>query len=459
MAFPLHGSRDPRVSLSRGHHPPTNDALPAPEGQPRPGGHPHGGGHPRGGSLSGKGPMGLDLDFDKAPFLVIWETTQACDLACKHCRAEAQPDRDPEELTTEEAKQLLRDVRRFGPIIFVFSGGDALKRPDIVELTQYGSELGLRMAITPATTPLCTRERLEELREAGIARVAVSLDGPNAEVHDEFRQVDGSFQHGLRILETARELGISTQVNTVVAKHNVNDFTEMAELLARAGIVFWEVFCLVPMGRARPEDVAGADAFEKVFHELYDLAKTVPFDIKVTAAPQYNRVVVQRKVAEHRARKVEQGIDVLTDGAAYSDVDGIGRARGVNDGDGFLFISHTGDLFPSGFLPVSGGNVRTDDLVDVYRDAPLFKDLRDQGTLKGKCGVCEYLKFCSGSRARAYAVTGDYLESEPFCAHVPTRYQKMVETGEAEPVEEYFKARGLKEVLPLPVVANAAMKG
>jgi radical SAM protein len=403
--------------------------------------------------------MGMDLDFDKAPFLVIWETTQACDLACKHCRAEAQPDRHPDELTTEEAKRMLKDIRRFGPIIFVFSGGDALKRPDIVELTRYGAELGLRMAITPATTPLCTRERLEELRDAGIARVAVSLDGASAEVHDEFRQVEGSFQHGLRILETARELGISSQVNTVVAKHNVNDFSEMARLLTEAGIVFWEVFCLVPMGRARPEDVAGADAFEAVFHELYDLAKTVPFDIKATAAPQYNRVVVQRKVAERKARESGGPVDVLTDGAAYSDVDGIGRARGVNDGDGFLFVSHTGDLFPSGFLPVAGGNVRDDDLVDVYQNSPLFTSLRDQSLLKGKCGVCEFLKFCSGSRARAFAVTGDYLESEPFCAHVPVRYQRAVERGEAEPVDEYFAARGLKEVVPLPVVGNAGMKG
>jgi radical SAM protein len=400
----------------------------------------------------------LDLDFDKAPFLVIWETTQACDLACKHCRAEAQPERHPDELTTDEAKKLLRDVRRFGPIIFVFSGGDALKRPDIVELTRYGADLGLRMAITPATTPLCTREKLQELKDAGLARVAVSLDGPNPAVHDEFRQVEGSFGHGLRILETARELGISTQVNTVVARHNVDDFEEMARVCADAGIVFWEVFFLVPMGRARPEDVAGADAFERVFNQLYDLAKTVPFDIKATAAPHYSRVVIQRKAQERRALGNAAEIDVLTGGTAYSEQDGIGRARGVSDGDGFLFVSHTGDLFPSGFLPVSGGNVRNDDLVDVYQSAPLFTDLRDRSLIKGKCGVCEYLRFCSGSRARAYAVTGDYLESEPFCAHVPVRYQRMVERNEAEPVEDYFAARATGLGVALPVVGNAAMK-
>lgn len=391
------------------------------------------------------------IDFDQAPFLVIWETTQACDLACKHCRAEAQPNRHPDELSTEEAKQLLRDVRRFGPIIFVFSGGDALKRPDIIELVRYGAELGLRMGITPATTPLCSREVLEQLRDAGCTRVAISLDGSHPGIHDEFRQVDGSFQHGLRILRTAQELGMTTQVNTVVARHNVDDIDALCALMEELGIVFWEVFFLVPMGRARPEDVASAEEFEAVFHKLYDLAKTASFDIKATAAPQYSRLVLQRKVVEKRAGERAEATDVLTDGVAYSQKDGMGRARGVNDGDGFLFVSHTGDIFPSGFLPLKAGNIRADDLLDVYRNAPLFKQLRDRSLFKGKCGVCEYLPVCGGSRARAYAVTGDWLEAEPFCAHVPAKYRRMVEAGEAEPVEEYFARRSVRIGRSLPV--------
>jgi AdoMet-dependent heme synthase len=317
-----------------------------------------------------------------------------------------------------EAKQLLADIWRFGPIIFVFSGGDALKRPDIVELTRFGADLGLRMAITPATTSLCTEERLQELRDAGIARLAVSLDGPSAAVHDEFRRVAGSFDHGLRILRTAREIGMSTQVNTVVARHNVGDFSAMAELLGELGIVFWEVFFLVPVGRATAADVAGAVAFEAVFNELHELAETVPFDIKATAAPHYNRVVLQRRKAERR----ERGGEAARDDSPRPPSDGIGRARGVNDGDGLLFVSHTGEIYPSGFLPLSAGNVRTHDLVETYRDAPLFKSLRDKSLLKGKCGVCEYRAVCGGSRARAYAVSGDPLASEPFCAYVPRRW-------------------------------------
>lgn len=308
------------------------------------------------GAGGGAPPWGR-LDFNTSPFLVIWETTQACDLACKHCRAEARPWRDPDELTTEEAKKLLDDVRRFGPIIFVFSRGDALKRPDIVELVRYGSDLGLRMAATPATTPLATPEIIHELRDAGLARLAVSLDGSCPEIHDEFRQVAGSFDEGIRILKTA------------------------------------------------------------------------PFDIKVTAAPHYQRVVLELKAAEASEEAGAAELDPMTSGTAHSYRDGIGRARNVNDGDGFLFVSHTGDIMPSGFLPIAAGNVRTYDLVDTYRNGPIFKELRDRTLLKGKCGVCEFRDSCGGSRARSWAVTGDYLAAEPYCTHIPDawRDRKKVE--------------------------------
>lgn len=362
-------------------------------------------------------------DFERAPFLVIWETTQACDLACKHCRAEAVPDRHPDELSTAEAKGLLDQVREFGPIIFVFSGGDCLKRPDIVELVEYGAKLGLRMAATPATTPLATPEIIRDLKEAGLSRLAVSLDGPDAAIHDEFRQIPGSFDHGLRILATAREMGLSTQVNTVVARHNLERFEEMAFLMSRLGIVFWEVFFLVPMGRARPEDVASAQEFEEVFHRMYELSKTMPYDIKATAAPQYQRVVIERKVAERKSRERPDS-DPFTEGLHFSEKDGIGRARNVNDGDGFVFVSHLGDIMPSGFLPLQAGNIRENRLAEVYREAPIFRQLRDRSLFKGKCGVCEFLPRCGGSRARAHAMTGDWLEAEPFCAHVPGRWEK-----------------------------------
>ena len=375
-------------------------------------GHAHGHAHGR--------PFGArpNLDFDQAPFIVIWETTQACDLACRHCRASAQPSRNPGELTTAEALRLLDDVRRFGRVVFVFSGGDAFKRPDIIELVRHGAEIGLRMAITPATTPLASRERLQELKDAGLTRLAVSLDGSNAAIHDEFRRVQGSFDHGIRILRQSQQIGLSTQVNTVVRKANIDDMPAMCDLMSELGIVFWEVFFLIPMERAKKEDVASAEEFEAVFNQLYDLSRTAPFDLKATAAPQYSRVVMQRKRAEARQGR-DTDLDVLTSGMHYSQQDGIGRARNVNDGDGFMFISHIGDIYPSGFLPIRAGNVRTDDIGEVYRHSDLFRTLRDRSQLKGKCGFCSYRSFCGGSRARAFAMTGDFLAEEPFCAHEP----------------------------------------
>ena len=377
-----------------------------------PGGHPgaHPGGHP-GGHAHGASRSGLD--FDSAPFIAIWETTQACDLSCKHCRACAQPERDSGELTTAEAKALMNRLREFGPIVFVFSGGDCFKRPDIVELVEHGANLGLRMGITPATTSLATTELMIELKRVGLTRLAISLDGSNAAIHDEFRQVQGSFDHGLRILREAQEVGLTTQVNTVIRKANIDDMDAMTTLMTTLGVVFWEVFFLVPMGRAKADDVASAEEFEAVFNQLYDLSKTAPFDIKATAAPQYSRVVMQRK----RAESDEDVTEVMTRGMHYSQLDGIGRARNVNDGDGFVFISHTGDVMPSGFLPLKCGNIRDADIIDIYRNSAVFKQLRDRTLLKGKCGTCGYRGSCGGSRARAYAMTGDYLAAEPFCVY------------------------------------------
>lgn len=390
------------------------------------------------------------VDFHRAPFLVVWETTRACDLACRHCRAEAIPDRDPDELTTLEAMRLMNVARHFGPIVFVLSGGDCLKRPDVVDLVEHGARIGLRMAATPATTPLATPEMIGRLRKAGLARLAVSLDGSTPAIHDGFRRVDGSFDHALRILRHAREAGLTTQVNTVIARHNLDDVERIAALVAEAGIVFWEVFFLVPTGRAKPRDVASPEAFEAVFHRLYQLSRTAQFDIKATAAPHYGRFVLQQQVAERRGGGRDAPPDVLTDGVAYSQRDGIGRARNVNDGDGFVFVSRTGEIMPSGFLPVPAGNVRTHDLADVYRTHPMFVALRDRARLKGKCGVCEYRDLCGGSRARAHAMTGDWLEAEPFCLHEPIRWARMLEAGRAAEAEKHFR----HGVRPLPVIES-----
>jgi AdoMet-dependent heme synthase len=396
---------------------------------------------PDAGRLTGPGAGVAGVDFAESPYLVIWEVTRACDLACKHCRAEAVTDRNPLELTTAQGKRLMDDVRGFGRPLFVLTGGDPLKRPDVVELVEYGASIGLRMAMTPSGTPLMTEPVLRQLRAAGLSRLAVSLDGSSAAIHDEFRGVAGSYDWTIRMLEVAREIGLTTQVNTTVSLHNLDDFDALCDLMTRLGITLWSVFFLVPTGRANPADVASADEFETVFNRMYDLSRTATFDIKSTAAPQYRRVILQRQVGERRSGERDAAPSPLTAGVGFSLADGVGRSKGVNDGDGFVFVSHTGAIYPSGFLPLAAGNVRRDSIVDVYRNSPLFRSLRDRGALKGKCGVCEYRDVCGGSRARAYAVTGDYLESEPFCAHVPAKYRRMVTDGTAEPVEQYFASR------------------
>ena len=360
-------------------------------------------------------------DFATTPFIVIWETTQACQLACRHCRASARPHRDRGELSTAEAMRLMDEIRAMGRPLVVLTGGDPLERDDIVRLVEYGTSIGLRVALTPSGTPRMTEQVLTELRDAGLARLAVSVDGSTPAIHDAFRGVDGSFDWTLRMLGAARAMGLSTQINTTVSRHNLDNLEAMIALLAGLGIALWSVFFIVPTGRARPSDLTTPEEHEAIFHRLYELSRTAPFDIKTTAAPHYRRVVLQRQAAERRAGLRAGTPSPLTAGLGFSLADGVGRARSVTDGSGFVFVSHRGEIYPSGFLPISAGNVRTHGLAEVYRKSDIFRALRDPDRLRGKCGVCEYRSICGGSRARAYALTGDYLESDPSCAHIPAR--------------------------------------
>lgn len=346
--------------------------------------------------------------FDWAPFLVIWELTQACDLVCRHCRACAVPDRDPRELSTEEGKVLLEQIRALGTPVVVFTGGDPAKRPDLVELVRYGNELGLRVALTPSATPLVTRELLQALKDAGLARLAISLDGVSADTHDAFRGVAGSYKRTFEILRCARDCGLTTQVNTTVTTFNAKDLERIAEAIAPLGIELWSVFLVVPTGRATEADLIDPEEVESVLHRLAEIGTRVPFDIKTTAAPHFRRVLLQRKTRR---------------GDVVGREDRIGRApRGVNDGSGLVFVSHRGEVYPSGFLPIPCGDVRKEKLATIYREHPLMKSLRDPDRLQGKCGACEFRKVCGGSRARAYAMLGDALAEDPSCAYVPRGY-------------------------------------
>lgn len=347
-------------------------------------------------------------DFDSAPFVVIWETTQACDLACRHCRASARRKRDPLELSTDEAKRLIDEIRSMGNPLFILTGGDALKRPDILELVAYAREVGLRVALTPSGTPLMTEEILVALRDAGLARLAVSLDGASASVHDGFRRVAGSFDWSVKMLRVARDIGLSTQVNTSVTRDTIAQLQPMLQTVGDLGVALWSVFLVVPTGRAKADQLPSAQEVDVALRWLHERSREVPFDIKTTAAPFYRRVALQATAAAE-----------------------IPHGRGVTDGCGFVFVSHRGEIFPSGFLPLSAGNVRTASLATVYREHPMFRALRTPAGFRGKCGVCEFNRVCGGSRARAYAMTGDYLESDPSCSYIPARYAEMA-TAEAQ---------------------------
>ncbi len=359
-------------------------------------------------------------DFNQAPFTIAWELTRACAFACVHCRADAIHQRNKDELSTEEAFRLVDRLTEFGSPILIFTGGDPMMRPDLFEIIDYATQQGLRCSLTPTATALPTLEKLRQAKQAGIRRIALSLDAPNPAVHDDFRQVEGSWQRTMDILHRAQQVGLSVQVNTTVTKFNVDLLPAMVPFVEEVQAVQWSVFFMVPTGRAQIQHMISAEQHEEVFHWLYDLSQSAPFDIKSTAAPMYRRVAIERKRAE-----VGQDEKVTFQGAGFQYVDGLNRPRkGVNDGNGFLFISHIGEIQPSGFLPLTAGYVRDDDVVDVYRNHPLFTDLRDPDKLKGRCGVCEYIDICGGQRGRAYGLTGDYLETDPACVYVPSAMRK-----------------------------------
>jgi radical SAM protein len=354
------------------------------------------------------------MNFDQAPMLVIWEATQACDLECVHCRASAQSERDPGELTTEQGYRLLDEIRSFGEPLMVFTGGDPLKRPDLYDLIRYSVKIGLRTNVTPSATPLLTAAAIDGFKAAGVSRMAISLDGPDAASHDEFRGVPGTFDRAMFALRYARDIGLDTQLQTTVTRRNMHRLAEFAGISSEVRTKMWSLFFLIVTGRALEMDDLRAEEYEKVFEFMYQLSKTAPYGIKTTEDMHYRPYVAQRMKEGHGAAEKQNAREVTW------------RTAGVSDGKGFVFVSHQGEIFPSGFLPVTGGNVLQDSLTDVYRNSGLFKTLRDTEQRGGKCGLCEYRKICGGSRARAYALTGDFLAEDPRCVYQPHLAEAVV---------------------------------
>jgi radical SAM protein len=375
------------------------------------------------------------MDFNQRPFTVIWETTRACDLACIHCRAEAKSERDADELNFAEAQWLIGSIKAFGrpfPIL-VLTGGDPIKRPDIFDIIAYARELGLRVAMTPSATPLITKDVVRRLTNAGLVRLALSLDGKDAKTHDGFRGMQGSFDRTLRILDWCDEFGLETQIHTTVSRHVLRELSKIADIIARKGIKLWALFLLITVGRAARPEIRRlsitARQLESLFNWLYEFANFAPFDITPREGYHYRRVLLQRKAAELRVpvedllNAVERNMLTPSDLGSSRTAEKVVRAPfGVTDGKGVVFISHIGNVQPSGFLNLVGGNVRFQSLVDIYRSSPIFQQIRDHSQIKGKCGICEFKSICGGSRARAYALTGDPMQSDPYCVYQPAAW-------------------------------------
>jgi radical SAM protein len=341
--------------------------------------------------------------------IVFYEMTRACDLACVHCRADAQRACDPNELRPADARRLVDALLEFPkPPLLVLTGGDPLKRTDVFDLVDYAVGRGVATAMTPSATPLVTREAVGRLKNAGLHRLAVSLDAADAQTHDAFRRVAGSYHRTLDIIADARSCGLPVQVNTTIGRHNVHQLDAMLDLVGQLGAVLWSVFFVVPTGRATAELRLTADECEEVFERLWREGPRRGIAIKTTEAPHYRRFVLQRQ------KQVREGVP---SGRPLP----LGQT-GTNDGKGIMFVSHTGEIFPSGFLPICCGRFPLDSLVKVYQRSALFSALRDADRLGGKCGACEFRNLCGGSRARAFALTGDPLAAEPDCAYVPERY-------------------------------------
>jgi AdoMet-dependent heme synthase len=365
-----------------------------------------------------------------APRLVFWETTAGCNLNCIHCRRMTVADQLlPQDLSTPEAYRLVDEIAAFGRPILVLSGGEPLFRPDILDIARYATDAGLIVALATNGT-LVDAEMARRIKASGIRRVSVSFDGADAAAHDHFRG-PGAFQKSIIGIGYLREVGVPTQINTTVARHNVHQMPQTLELAKSLGAAALHLFLLVPVGcgvEIADDQQITPDEYEAVLNWMYDAERTSEIEMKATCAPHYFRVVRQRQVEERRAGMVRESIPSLHRQKQAGASDGhpgghptamSAMTKGCLAGSGVVFISHRGEVFPCGYLPVEAGNIRRQPFREVWEESPLFAELRNPGLLEGKCGVCEFKMVCSGCRARAYGMTGAYLAEEPFCTYMP----------------------------------------
>jgi heme b synthase len=404
--------------------------------------------------------------------LLFWETTKACNLSCRHCRAVPRRSVAPDELTTSRAFDLIDAVASVARPVFVLSGGEPLFRPDIFDIAEYGVASGFRMALATNGT-LITGRIAAKIADTGISRVAISLDGANGDTHDRFRGMANSHGAALRGIRLLRDEGVSVQINSTIARHNVNELPAMLDLALSLGADALHLFMLVPVGcglEIAPTEMLPADEYERVLHWFDDQARTCPIDLKATCAPHYYRIRAQRlEAARERGDFTETFIAPGTKAkAAPALMHGAGghgqhlsaMTRGCLAGTSVCFVSNVGQVYPCGYLPVSAGDTRVEAFAEIWNHSTIFQQLRAPGAYEGKCGDCRFEAICGGCRARAYAATGSFLAEEPFCTYRPDLdVKERVAGGKDQRLGIGVVQHDVHRVIPLHSVTSGSVHG
>lgn len=402
------------------------------------------------------------------PRLIFWELTKGCNLRCIHCRASATELSSPQDLSTKKAREIIDQIAAVANPILVLSGGEPLYRSDIFELARYATDKGLRVALATNGT-LVTKQVAQMIVDAGVKRVAISLDGADALTHDTFRGIPGAFEAAIYGFRNLKALGMQVQINTTIARHNAKQLPKVFELARNLGADALHTFLLVPVGcgvNIAAEQMVPPEEYEQMLNWFYDRSQEGGIELKATCAPHYFRVVRQRKAAERKAAGFgavavtralaneisptemtmpgSTGISFTSGGHGHPGGHPGGHADAMNAmtkgclaGTGVCFISHQGEVYPCGYLPALAGDLRKQTFADVWDNSVVFTQLRDSDGLKGKCGCCEFRNVCMGCRARAYAATGDFMDEEPFCVYQP----KTGATGKCEEKERQPRAQ------------------
>lgn len=368
---------------------------------------------------------------DYAPRLIAWEITRACTLRCKHCRAAAVPDRDPAELSFTEITAVLKDIAgSFKPII-ILTGGEPMAREDVYDIAQTGTDLGLRMVMAPCGE-MIDRAAISRMKQVGIQRISLSLDGAEAATHDDFRCVVGAYDMVINAAQIAKSEGLPFQINTTITKYNVEELPKILKLAKSLGAVAFHPFMLVPTGRGSSlvDQEISPERYEEVLRWVADQPKDPDFLFKPTCAPHYIRIMKTKRKTVDNNMSGSVGSNEKTHHRTKpaghpGDLDSI--TRGCMGGVSFAFISYTGRVQMCGFLETAAGDLRANDLsfTKIWNDSEFFSELRSQERLGGKCGICEFRKTCGGCRARAYALSGDYMGEEPFCIYEPKKIKTI----------------------------------